>query len=126
MARNASEASQDKAHYYTRFEHRWIFRKLLRTEGGGPETPFTGEDLFRDFRTWPFFSEYVSGQEFIKAKAQPAKLSKWIIPLRVRVLFGPSFPVKTRALDTETIETLLKQFSRSCAAPRAWSKKTEI
>lgn len=107
VARNASEASQDKARYYARFEHRPIFRRLLRTEGGGPDTPFTDEDLFRDFRTFAFFSEYVSGQAFIKAKAQPAKLSKWIISLRVRVLFGPSFPVKTHPLDTETIETLL-------------------
>lgn len=113
----ASEPSKDLARYYARLENRLILRGLLRTDGGGPDTPFNDEDLFRDFQSLAFFGEYVSGQGFKKAKAQPAKLSKWIAPVRVRILFGPSVPAETRAVDTETIETLLKRLSKITRHP---------
>ena len=53
--RNASEAAQDLARYYARLEQRLILRGLLRTMGDGPGTPFSNENLFRDFLNLAFF-----------------------------------------------------------------------
>lgn len=90
---------------------------MLRTDGGGPDTPFNDEDLFRDFESLAFFGDYVSGQGFTKAKAQPTNLSRWIAPVLVSIFFGPSVPAETRAVDTETIETLLKRLSKITRHP---------
>ena len=115
--RDASEASQDLARYYNRLESRLILRGLMRTDGGRLNAPFINEELFRDFQTLAFFGEYVSGQGFTKAKAQPAYLSKWVSPVRVRILFGPSVSAETQAIDTRTVKTLLNRLSKITRHP---------
>ena len=117
QSREASKASQALAQYYARLERRLIRRGLMRTDGGGHDTPFTNEDLFRDFQTLAFFGEYVSDQGFNKAKAQAANLSKWISPVRVRIIFGPSVFAETRTEDTKTVKTLLNRLSKITRHP---------
>ncbi len=116
-SRDASEASHNLARYYARLERRLIRRGLMRTDGGGSDAPFLTEELFRDFQTLAFFGEYVSGQGFTKAEAQQAKLSKWVSPVRVRILFGPSVSAETQAKDTETVKSLLNQLSKITRHP---------
>ena len=72
-----SKLSQDLSRYYGELERRLILRGLMRTDRGGPDTPFTKEDLIRDFQALAFYGEYVSGHGFTKAIAQPTELSKW-------------------------------------------------
>ena len=107
-----SKLSQDLTQYYAQLERRLILRGLMRTDGGGPDTPFTKEDLMRDFQALAFYGEYVSGQGFTKATAQPADLSKWEDPVRVRLLFGPSVSAKTRASDRQTVTALLDRLTQ--------------
>ena len=64
-----------------------------------------------------FFDEYLSSRGFTKAKAQSANLSQWIARVRVRSLFGTSTPAETRAVDKETIKTLLKRLSKITRHP---------
>ena len=116
--RAASEASRDLAPHCARLKRRLILRGLLHTSDDGPDTPFHDEDLLRDFQTLAFLSEYVSGQSFQKGKAQPANLSKWIAsPVRVYIFFGPFVPMEKRAVDTETIKTLLQRLSKITRHP---------
>lgn len=53
-----SAASQDLARYYGQVQSNLLTRGLLRTDGGGPDTPYDADDLARNFETIAFFSEY--------------------------------------------------------------------
>ena len=91
--------------------------RAVRTDRGGPDTPFTKEDLIRDFQALAFYGEYVSGQGFTKAIEQPTELSKWEDPVRVRLLFGPSVSVKTREADRQTVTELLDRLTNVTRHP---------
>ena len=112
-----SKLSQDLSRYYGELERRLILRGLMRTDRGGPDTPFTKEDLIRDFQALAFYGEYVSGHGFTKAIAQPTELSKWEDPVRVRLLFGPSVSAKTRESDRQTVTELLDRLTNVTRHP---------
>jgi len=99
-----SAASRDLARYYQRVERDLLTRGLLRTDGGGPDTPYDADDLARNFETIAFYNEYPGTTVSAAGQSVGGRLSRWASPVRVAVEFGPSVPTQRRAADSAQVQ----------------------
>ncbi|UWQ81292.1 DUF2927 domain-containing protein [Leisingera sp. S132] len=100
-----SADSAQLAYYYNALQRDLLTRGLLRTDGGGPDTPYDAEDLARSFEQLAFFDEYggagISGG-----------LGRWSGPVRIAAEFGPSVQAEQRAQDRETLADYAARLAR--------------
>ncbi len=107
-----SAASLDLARYYERVQSNLLTRGLLRTDGGGPDTPYDAEDLAKNFEAIAFYSEY-PGQSVATSRTRTSgQLSRWFGPVRIGPEFGPSVPPERRKEDTARIESYSARLAR--------------
>ena len=112
-----SDRSRALAAHYARVERDLRARGLLRTDGGGPDTPWTGADLLRNFERIVFFDEYAPGAGFRPGSGQPVGLRKWTAPVRIGLEFGDSVPDAQRAADRGTVAAYTDRLARATRHP---------
>ncbi len=113
----ANVESERLATYYSQVQADLLARGLLRTDGGGPDTPFTPDMLARNFEQIAFYDEYVVDAGLERAPNTPGQLRRWDGPVRVNLEFGPSVPESQRAIDRETLSTYLPRLARVTGHP---------
>lgn len=91
---NAAELTISAAQTQTidrlaRFEQTQLSRGLMRTDGGGADTPFDMRDVQRHFQDIAFYNEYDVSRGFARV-TQASKLEKWTVPIRFNLVFGAS------------------------------------
>ncbi|MFB9150596.1 DUF2927 domain-containing protein [Roseovarius ramblicola] len=118
-----SARSKVLAARYARAERDLRARGLLRTDGGGPDTPFTGADLVRNFERIVFFDEYAPGAGFRSSSGSAGGLRKWISPVRVGLEFGASVPEDQRAADRDTLAAYTARLARAARHPISMAKR---
>ncbi|WP_240789430.1 DUF2927 domain-containing protein [Pseudooceanicola onchidii] len=94
-----SSASRALSTYYARFQADLLAQGLLRTDGGGPDTPFTARELAENFEQIVFYDEYVRGGGLRGARNESARLRRWPDPVRIDLEFGTSVPAELRQQD---------------------------
>ncbi|SLN21367.1 hypothetical protein RUM8411_00775 [Ruegeria meonggei] len=107
-----SAASQDLARFYQRIERDLLTRGLLRTDGGGPDTPYDASDLERNFETIAFYSEYPDHAVTTTAYTTEGQLSRWSGPVRVQVEFAPTVSPETRKKDAAEVEAFTARLAK--------------
>ncbi|WP_298847177.1 DUF2927 domain-containing protein [uncultured Ruegeria sp.] len=107
-----SAASQDLARFYQRVERDLLVRGLLRTDGGGPDTPYDADDLARNFEAIAFYSEYPTQSVSIGSRQTDGQLSRWSGPVRIQTEFGPSVLPATRHQDAERVQSFSTRLAR--------------
>lgn len=112
-----SEASQALSRYYASFQADLLAQGLLRTDGGGPDTPYTADDLARNFEQIVFYDEYVRGGGLRGANGATARLRRWPDPVKIEVEFGPSVDAEIRRKDMATIRDYSARLARATAHP---------
>nr|WP_237212440.1 DUF2927 domain-containing protein [Ruegeria lacuscaerulensis] len=112
-----SAASQDLARFYQRVERDLLTRGMLRTDGGGPDTPFDADDLARNFETIAFYSEYPDHAVAVASRQTDGQLSRWSGPVRVQTEFGPSVLPATRTQDIAEVETYSARLAKLTGHP---------
>ncbi|MEO1140533.1 MAG: DUF2927 domain-containing protein [Pseudomonadota bacterium] len=103
--------------YYKRLENDQLTLGLLRTGGGGPDTPFTESDLKRNFVRIAFFDEYQRDQGLLPSQSGPNTLKKWLVPIRVGIEFGANVPAETHARDTADVKKYVSRLARITGHP---------
>ena len=116
-ARPLSDDSIAARAYYGRIETAARARGQLRTDGGGTDTPFSADDLARNFERIAFFDEFqpVGGQ--LVARSTESTLHRWQGAVRVDVVFGDSVPLDQRARDRAEIAAYLARLSDLTGLP---------
>ncbi|MFU8863511.1 MAG: DUF2927 domain-containing protein [Rhodobacterales bacterium] len=112
-----SEASQTLARYYERLEADLLSKGLLRTDGGGRDTPFAVHDLVRNFELIAFFDEYERGAGLKPSWGKPVPLRRWAKPVGVTVEFGSTVPPAQRAADLQDIGAYASRLTRITGHP---------
>jgi len=112
-----SPESRDLAGYYARIERGLRDRGLMRTGGGGPDTPFTDTLLLRNFERIVFFDEYAPGGGYRPSSGAPGGLRKWTGPVRMEVAFGASVPAGQRAGDRAMVADYAARLARVTRHP---------
>ncbi len=113
-----SAESRDLARYYRAVQNDLLTRGLLRTDGGGPDTPFTADDLVQDFETIAFFDEYARGpMSARRTRGAGGELSRWAAPVRIGVEFGASVQPAQRTRDSNSITGYANRLARVTGHP---------
>lgn len=107
-----SVASRELAQYYADLQQDLLVRGLLRTDGGGPDTPYDAEDLAKRFETLAFFDEYANG-----ADAGAGGLGRWEQPVQLVPVFAPSVSAAQRVLDRTRLEEFAARLTRVTGHP---------
>ncbi|MCM2562690.1 DUF2927 domain-containing protein [Lutimaribacter sp. EGI FJ00015] len=112
-----SAASNALTRYYRKVQADLLAQGLLRTDGGGVDTPYDAETLIRNFERLAFYDEYERGRGLMSARNTPGHLRRWTEPVRLTVEFGASVPPKQRRADRMMIEDYAGRLSRITGHP---------
>lgn len=94
-----------------------LVQGLLRTDGGGPDTPFTSTQLAENFRTIAFFEEYSTVSGRLLQRQAPSKLHRWDAPVRLVAEFGELVPPAMREKDRASLGSYAARLSRLTGHP---------
>ncbi|MCV6591340.1 MAG: DUF2927 domain-containing protein [Silicimonas sp.] len=89
--------------YYTKVETGHRSRGLLRTDGGGPDTPFDAERLAAAFEATAFSREFSDRGAGLVDGTTASTLHRWDGPVRLEVMFGASVRDGQRADDKAAV-----------------------
>ena len=101
IAQPAAPSAESRAMqtYYARVQADLLAQGLLRTDGGGPDTPFTDTMLVRNFMAIALEEEYARGQGLRPSGGAPSAIKKWTQPVRITTEFTPNVPLDQRDWD---------------------------
>lgn len=106
-----SAESQALSLYYAKVQADLLSQGLLRTDGGGRDTPFTDTMLAENFIRVALFDEYRRGTGGLVAQETQSRLRRWEGPIRVAISFGASVPEARRATDRARIVSYIARLS---------------
>ncbi|MEQ9673223.1 MAG: DUF2927 domain-containing protein [Roseovarius indicus] len=107
-----SARSAALARHYARLQSHLLAQGLLRTGGGGVDTPYTERDVARNFERIAFYDEYVRGGGLQASRDGPDVLRKWVSPVRMSVEYGKSVSDEMKAADGPAVEAYAARLSR--------------
>ncbi|PIV74329.1 MAG: hypothetical protein COW55_09680 [Rhodobacteraceae bacterium CG17_big_fil_post_rev_8_21_14_2_50_65_11] len=94
-----SDTSIAFARYYGDVQQRLLTQGLLRTDGGGSDTPIIARNLVANFERIALYDEYALSDGRFVAQQTPAALRRWERPVRLQAHFGASVPHDQRDED---------------------------
>lgn len=112
-----SPTSQELESFYRRVEASLRAQGLLRTDGGGPDTPFDAEDLARNFERIALFEEYANIGGRIVARQTPSNLQRWDQPVLVQLEFGATVPAAKVNRDRVSVAAFAARLARVTGHP---------
>lgn len=113
----AGGQSEVVAAYFARVEADLKARGLMRTDGGGPDTPFGPRDLVENFVRIALYDEYAEVGGRLVARDTPAPLRRWAGPVRIGLRFGASVPEAQRARDRAAVAAYADRLARITGHP---------
>ena len=114
--------------YFAQVQSALLSQGLLRTDGGGSDTPYNDRILADNFLRVALYDEYSrSSGGFVQAESASI-LRKWGGPVRVGLRFGASVPPDRQATDRARVGSYLARLSQitghpislSDSAPNFW------
>ena len=111
-----SERSKALNTYYKRVQADLLVQGLLRTDGGGPDTPYTDTMLARNFEQIAFFDEY-SGGGLGASNGQAGRLKRWEGPVRFNVEFGSNMSESQQNRYRANVSSYAARLGRSTRHP---------
>lgn len=112
-----SAESAGFARYYAGVEARLVGNGMLRTDGGGPDTPFSAEILARNFEVIALYDEYVLENGRFVERQTPSRLRRWVQPVRVQAHFGPTVTPAQRTEDLAVLSTYATRLAGATGHP---------
>lgn len=112
-----SAKSVAMARFYGRMQADLLAQGLLRTGGGGVDTPYSDTDLVRNFERIAFYDEYVRDQGLKISDGMSGRLRKWKGPVRIGIEFGDSVPDSQRETDTASVAAYAARLNRITGHP---------
>ena len=85
--------------YYAQVQGDLLQQGLLRTDRGIENTPYSAEDLARNFTKIALYDEYQRGFSGMVKREAESHLRRWEAPIFVQLHFGSSVPEGKQAID---------------------------
>lgn len=112
-----SAESKAIAAHFARVQNDLLARGLMRTDGGGPDVPFSQRQLVEDFIKIALFDEYSSAGGVMVARQTESRLRRWEKPVRMSVSFGATIPEEQRRKDRHDVSQYAHRLSRVSGLP---------
>lgn len=119
-----SAQSESVRQHFARVQAELLAAGLLRSDGGGRDTPFTDWMLAENFITIALYDEYVRTASGPIQRQAASRLRRWEQPIRVAIRFGETVPAPTRATDTARVRSYLARLSRLTGHPISLSESS--
>ncbi|WP_112309283.1 DUF2927 domain-containing protein [Pseudogemmobacter bohemicus] len=103
--------------YYTQVQNSLLAQGLLRTDGGGQDTPFDARILAENFIRIALYDEYNRMDGAFARGESASVLRRWDVPIRFQIQFGASVPADRRATDRARIASYLKRLATLTGHP---------
>ncbi|MBI1218258.1 MAG: DUF2927 domain-containing protein [Rhodobacteraceae bacterium] len=110
--------------YYTRMQQDSLSRGLLRTDGGGPDTPYDARILAANFTRIALYDEYTPSKTGYIDQAEQDPIRKWVMPVRMQLEFGPTVPDAEQQGDRAIVAAYDARLSRLTKLPIALTDAT--
>lgn len=110
-------ASAAKRIYYAQVQDSLLAQGLLRTDGGGADTPFSDRILAETFLKIALYNEYTRTNGAALQQQSEATLRRWQSPVRVGLRFGASVSAQRRATDSARVASYLQRLSELTGLP---------
>ncbi len=104
-----SQTSYELAQYYRRVQADLLAQGLLRTDGGGPDTPFAAHNLASNFVRIALYDEYVSRGGRLVAQQTASRLRRWEMPVRLQIHFGQTIDPAQRTRDSNALTSYARR-----------------
>ena len=108
----ASAESQALAAHYLDVQTKLLADGLMRTDGGGADTPFTDAMLARAFMSVAFFEEYAGGRITPQSHPGAIPLQRWDGPIRMSLQIGSTVPAAQAEADRVMVASYLARLSK--------------
>lgn len=112
----SAESLQLEKHY-ARVQADLEAQGLLRTDGGGPDTPFAVHNLVENFIRIALFDEYDARSGTLVAQQTASQLRRWEQPVRLGLTFGPTIGADERARDSAILAAYAARLARVSGHP---------
>ncbi len=112
-----SQDSENLRRHYAHVQADLLARGLLRTDGGGPDTPYTADMLAKNFERIAFYDEYARGGGLRRSSGRAGQLRRWTAPIRVSMRFGPSVPDTVQTADRALVNGYLGRLASVTGHP---------
>ncbi|WP_372605248.1 DUF2927 domain-containing protein [Actibacterium sp.] len=115
----AVQSAQSKAleSYYARVETDLLTRGLVRSDGGGPDTPFSQRQLVENFVQIALYNEYDFSNGILVPRKSASRLRRWSGPVRMSVSFGETVPAEKRRKDMNDTAAYARRLTRLTGNP---------
>ncbi len=113
-----SAASAAAQAYYAQVQQALLSQGLLRTDGGGEDTPFTDRMLVENFVRIALYDEYDRSSNGASVQRQTvSQLRRWAAPVRVGLRFGASVPPDRKTTDRARVSSYLARLAELTGHP---------
>ena len=109
--------SPDVARHFAELEAQLLRTGLLRRDSGAADAPFGARRLAETFVRVALYEEFALGPAGFEARATPAVLRRWDVPLRIGMVFGASVDPGRQATDRATVAALAARLSELSGLP---------
>ena len=117
VVRPQSAESLALREYYRGVQQNLLAQGLRRTDGGGPDTPFSQRQLVENFVRIALFEEFSRMGGRLVAQETESQLHRWSRPIRMHVRFGDTVPLAQRESDRLAIRQYAQRLSRLTGLP---------
>lgn len=114
VAKPTSQESAQLRSYLNQVQVAQLSQGLLRTDGGGQDTPFSPDMLARNFEQIAFYNEYDSN---FSGRGGKSPLRRWVSPVRMEVIFGDGVPRSQRNSDGAAVRSYAGRLARVTGHP---------
>jgi hypothetical protein len=114
VAKPTSEKSAMLRSYFNDIQKNQLSQGLMRSDGGGGDTPFTADMLARNFEQIAFYNEY---NATLTGKGDKTSMRRWEKPVRMEIMFGESVPPSERISDTSAIKAYARRLAKVTQHP---------
>lgn len=114
-----SAASEAVRQHFAQVQAELLSNGLLRSDGGGRDTPFNDRMLAENFIRIALYDEYTRGPNGPVQRQTESRLRRWVEPVRVGLRFGATVSAERRATDTARVRSYLARLSQITGHPIA-------
>ena len=103
--------------FYARVESNLVSQGLLRTDGGGADTPWDADDLSRNFIRIATFEEFDTRGAVLVQRQTESRIHRWERPVRLKLEFGATVSPVKQLKDTDAVRRLTRRLGAATGHP---------
>lgn len=126
IVQQPSERSAALRDYYSRVQQSLLIQGLMRTDGGGPDTPFGKRQLVNNFVQIGVFNEFTLVNGRYTNERSEGKVQRWTQPVSVSLAFGDTVPAAQIADDRKRVASYVRKLSRVTGHPISMAGKSNF